>query len=125
MRVAEQVNSQVRAIDKDDAQFISENYDLLSVMTSNTQVGLGVGAVMLEKQISGIEDTLRDIEKLHQESYRKDGHLNGADFFNKRQTLLKQLDFMLESLARRGISLHDNPNLKRALGVSTKSLVHN
>ncbi len=125
MQVAEQVNSQVRALDEGEAQFITKHYDLLNMMTSNIQAGLGVGAVMIEKQISGIESTLRNIEQLHQDSYRTYGHLNDTEFFNKRQALLKQLDFGLGSVAREGMSLNDNPKLKRALGVSTKSLVHN
>ncbi|MEH6825853.1 MAG: hypothetical protein V7629_18315 [Motiliproteus sp.] len=125
MQVAEQVNSQVRALDEGEAQFITKHYDLLNMMTSNTQAGLGVGAVMIERQISGIESTLRNIEQLHQDSYRTYGHLNDTEFFNKRQALLKQLDFGLGSVAREGMSLNDNPKLKRALGVSTKSLVHN
>lgn len=125
MQVADQVNAQVWALDADEAQFIVDNYDLLEMMTSNTQVGLGVGAVMVENQIKGIESTLRGIEQLHQDSYRKHGHLNSSDFFKQRQTLLRQLDFGLGSIARNGMSLDDNPRLKRALGVSTKSVVHN
>lgn len=125
MAVAAQVNAQVRSLDQDEAQFIVKYYDLLEAMTSTGSAGLGAGAVMVSKQIKSIEVTLKDIEQLHQDSYRKYGHLNHPEFFERRRVLFKKLDFSLGSLARRGMSLDDDAKLKRALGLSSKSIVHN
>lgn len=123
MAVAEQVNAQVRSLDEDEALFLIKNYDLLEVITSTSSAGLGAGAVMVFKQLDHIKTTLMEVERLHQDSYRKHGHLNHQDFFEKRRALFKKLDFALGSLARRGMSLEDDAKLKRALGLSSKSTV--
>ncbi len=124
MEVAAQVNAQVRALDQDEAQFIVKYHALLEAITSTSSAGLGAGAVMVSKQIGSIEKTLRNIERLHQDHYRKHGHLNHPDFFEKRRALFKELDFSLGSVARQGMSLDDDAKLKRALGLSLKSIVH-
>ncbi|TGN40311.1 hypothetical protein [Marinobacter confluentis] len=124
MDVAAQVNAKVRALDEDEAQFLIKYYDLLEVVTSTGTEGLGAGAVMVSKQIKSIENTLRDIEKLYQDSFRKHGHLNNPDFFEKRQALYRKLDFSLGSVARKGMSLDDDAKVKKALGLSSKSIVH-
>ncbi|KPQ26576.1 MAG: hypothetical protein HLUCCX14_17780 [Marinobacter excellens HL-55] len=79
---------------------------------------------MVSKQIGSIESTLKNIERLHQDSYRRHGHLNHPGFFEKWRALFKELDFALGSVARKGMSLGDDANLKRALGLSSKSIVH-
>jgi len=124
MEVAASVNAQVRSLEQDEAEFLVKYYDLLEAITSTSSAGLGAGAVMVSKQISSIEKTLRNIERLHQESYRKHGHLNHPEFFEKRRALFKELDFALGSIARRGMSLDDDAKLKRALGLSSKSIVN-
>jgi len=125
MEVAAQMNAQVRSLEQDEAQFLVKYYDLLEAITSTGSAGLGAGAVMVSKQISSIESTLKNIERLHQDSYRKHGHLNHPEFFEKRRALFKELDFALGKVARKGMSLDDDKNLKRALGLSSKSIVHN
>ncbi len=123
MAVAEQVNTKVRSLSADEAQFLTRHYDLLEVITSTSSAGLGAGAVMVAKQLDHIKATLMEVERLHQDSYRKHGHLNHSEFFEKRRALFKKLDFALGSLAKRGMSLDDDPKLKRALGLSSKSIV--
>ncbi|WP_036149538.1 hypothetical protein [Marinobacter sp. C1S70] len=125
MEVAAQVNAQVRSLEQDEAQFLVKYYDLLEAITSTGSAGLGAGAVMVSKQISSIESTLKKIERLHQDSYRRHGHLNHPEFFEKRRALFKKLDFALGSVARKGMSLDDDAKLKRALGLSSRSIVHN
>ncbi|PAV25597.1 hypothetical protein CF392_10220 [Tamilnaduibacter salinus] len=124
MAVAKEVNQQVRSLDEKEAQFITDHYDLLETLTSTTQTGLGAGAVMISKQVQGIEANLRELEALHQESYRKHGHLNSQEFFDKRKAIFRKLDFSLGKVARKGLALDDNPKLKKSLGLSTKSIVH-
>ncbi|MCD1628848.1 hypothetical protein K7I15_02955 [Marinobacter shengliensis] len=125
MEVAAQMNAQVRSLEQDEAQFLVKYYDLLEAITSTGAAGLGAGAVMVSRQISSIESTLKKIEQLHQDSYRRHGHLNHPEFFEKRRALFKELDFALGKVARKGMSLDDDAKLKRALGLSSKSIVHN
>lgn len=124
MDVAAQVNSKVRSLDEGEAQFLIKYYDLLEFVTSTGTEGLGAGAVMIAKQIKSIEATLRDIERLYQDNYRKYGHLNDPEFFERRRALFKKLDFSLGSVARKGMSLDDDAKVKKSLGLSSKSIVH-
>ncbi|QBM16084.1 hypothetical protein MARI_01640 [Marinobacter sp. JH2] len=124
MEAAARVNAQVRSLEPDEAEFLVKYYDLLEAMTSTGSAGLGAGAVMVSKQLGNIENTLKNIEVLHQESYRKHGHLNHPEFFEKRRALFKELDFALGSVARKGMSLDDDAKLKRSLGLSSKSIVN-
>ncbi|MEH6355125.1 MAG: hypothetical protein V7760_03750 [Marinobacter sp.] len=55
---------------------------------------------------------------------RKHGSLNHSEFFEQRKRLFTKLDFALGKVARKGMSLDDDPKLKRALGLSSKSIVH-
>ncbi|EBA00404.1 hypothetical protein MELB17_04772 [Marinobacter sp. ELB17] len=124
MQVAQQFNSEVRQLGDQEAQFVIDHYDLLEVMTSNSATGLGVGATMIGQQIKSINSTLKELEVLHQDTFRKYGSLNYSEFFEQRQRLFTKLDFALGKVARKGMSLGDDPKLKRALGLSSKSIVH-
>src|SRR5690554_7144636 len=79
MEVAAQVNAQVRSLEQDEAQFLVKYYDLLEAITSTGSAGLGAGAVMVSKQIGSIESTLKNIERLHQDSYRRHGQIGRAE----------------------------------------------
>ena len=125
MNVASQVNERVQTLGEEEAQFLIDHYDLLETLTSSASTGVGAGSVMIANQIKSIEITLRDLEALHQDSYKKHGHLNSTEFFEKRRGLFKRLNFSLGKIARKSMSLGDNPKLKIALGLSSKSIVHN
>ncbi|WP_040886757.1 type VI secretion system PAAR protein [Marinobacter santoriniensis] len=125
MEVAARVNAKVQAMDQEEAQFIVKYYDLLEAITSTSSAGMGAGSVVIGKQIESIKTILKEVERLHQESYRSYGHLNHPDFFERRSALFKKLDFALGTIARKGMSLDDDAKLKRALGLSSKSIVHN
>lgn len=124
MQVAQQVNQEVRQLSGQEAQFIVDHYDLLEMMTSSAATGLGVGATMIGQQIKSINATLNELEVLHKDTFRKHGTLSHPEFFERRQRLFAKLDFALGKVARKGMSLDDNAKLKRALGLSSKSIVH-
>jgi len=124
MEVAAQVNQEVRKLSEQEAQFIVDHYDLLEMMTSNAATGLGVGATMIGQQIRSINATLKELEVLHQDTFRTHGTLSHPEFFERRQRLFTKLDFALGKVARKGMSLDDNAKLKWALGLSSKSIVH-
>ena len=124
MVVAAQVNQEVRQLSEQEAQFIVDHYDLLELMTANAATGLGVGATMVGQQVKSINGTLKELEALHQSTFRKYGKLSHPEFFERRQKLFAKLDFALGRVARKGMSLADDAKLKRALGLSSKSIVH-
>lgn len=124
MQIAKEVNQQVRQLSESEAQFIVDHYDLLEFVTANTATGLGVGATMIGQQIKSIKGTLKELEVLYQDTFRKHGTLSHPEFFERRQQLFTRLDFALGKVARKGMSLDDSAKLKRALGLSSKSIVH-
>jgi hypothetical protein len=93
---------------------------------NNERRWLGVSAVVMEKHLSNLRDTLQAMERLHQQNYRQYGHLRSRQFFADRQRLMSQLDaHLLNSTRLRGqTTLGDHPKLKTALGISSRSLVH-
>ena len=67
---------------------------------------------------------MKDIEALHVRTFQATGGLKSAEFFAERKRLLAQLNTNLTALTRKSIGLPDHPNLKSALGISSRSLVH-
>lgn len=121
---AKEVNARASTLSEAEAQFLTDNFDLIATITSTSAAGMGAGSVMISRQLKGIEHNLRELEALHQESYRKHGNLSNPEFFEKRRAIFKRLDFALGKLARKGLSLDTSDKLKRALGLSSKSIVH-
>ncbi|MEQ5837670.1 hypothetical protein [Marinobacter sp. NFXS9] len=124
MDVADQVNREVDELSEEEAGVLVEHYDLLKFMASSGSAGLGAGSFVIKQQINAIETSLRELETLHQQTYSRFGNLNQASFFEERRAIFKKLDFNLGHFARKGMSIDPDSNLKRALGLSSKSIVH-
>ncbi|AZC30844.1 hypothetical protein C4K38_2884 [Pseudomonas chlororaphis subsp. piscium] len=87
-------------------------------------MALNVGTGAAGNHMDGLKRTLLDIEALHQKFFLRDGHLRSVEFFSERRKLFAQLDASLLSIAKMSIAFPDHPNLKTALGISSRSLVH-
>lgn len=126
MSAAREVNAVLEPLTPEEANFMMKNADEIATFTGQTSTWLGVSAVVLEKHLSRLRDTLVSIEKLHQESFHKYGHLKSAEFFVERKRLMSQLDaHLLNSRTLRNLTTFDDHyKLKRALGISSQSLVH-
>ena len=125
MQAAQRAKAALDPLTPDEADFMARHHAEIATFLGETSTGLGVGAAMLEKHLVKLRDTLQAMEHLHQDSYRQHGHLKSPEFFAERKRLLAQLDAHLQSpLVRSGVGLGDHPRLKKALGVSSRSLVH-
>ena len=126
MQAARQVEASLDALTPDEAEFLFRHGAEIAGFIGHTSTWLGVSAVVMEKHLSNLRDTLQAMERLHQESYRQHGHLRSPQFFADRQRLMNQLDaHLLNSTRLRGqTTLGDHPKLKTALGISSRSLVH-
>jgi uncharacterized Zn-binding protein involved in type VI secretion len=126
MQAAQQVKSALDPLTPDEADFMYRHAAEIASFTGQTSTWLGVSAVVMEKHLANLRDTLQAMERLHQETYRQHGHLRSPQFFVERQRLLAQLDaHLLNSTRLRGqTTLGDHPKLKTALGISSRSLVH-
>lgn len=91
---------------------------------AHSSTAIGAGETMLARNLDSLKTILQEIEALHQKAFLKDGHLRSPEFFAERKNLLARLDTHLTSLTRRSAGIPDHPNLKTALGISSRSLVH-
>jgi len=126
MQAAQQVGAALDPLTPDEADFMHRNAAEIAGFLGVTSTWLGVGAAVMENHLKSIRDTLQDIERLHQNSYRQHGHLKSPPFLADRERLLAQLDaHLLKSTRLRGLTTFgDHPDLKTALGISRSTLVH-
>jgi len=126
MQAAQHVRESLDPLTPDEAEFLLRHGAEIASFSGHTSTWLGVSAVVMERHLTGLRDTLQAIERLHQENYRQHGHLKSPQFFADRQRLMSKLDaHLLNSTRLRGqTSLGDHPKLKAALGISSRSLVH-
>ncbi|MCF5786150.1 PAAR domain-containing protein, partial [Pseudomonas sp. PA-1-6G] len=126
MQAAQHVSASLDGLTPDEADFLYRHGAEIAGFVGQTSTWLGVSAVVMEKHLNNLRDTLQAMERLHQDSYRQHGHLRSPQFFTDRQRLMNQLDaHLLNSTRLRGqTTLGDHPKLKTALGISSRSLVH-
>ena len=126
MQAAQHVSASLEELTPDEADFLYRHGAEIAGFIGHTSTWLGVSAVVMETHMNNLRDTLQAIERLHQDNYRQHGHLKSSQFFTDRQRLMSQLDaHLLNSTRLRGqTTLGDHPKLKKALGISSRSLVH-
>lgn len=98
------------------------NYDLIQSLLAYGSIGVGSATSAWSRHLNEVAQTLEEIERLHRRL--KDGGLNRATFIRQRQVLFGLLDAQLQGAARFGSGLQRNQPFKRALGISTKSYLH-
>ncbi|WP_434675799.1 PAAR domain-containing protein [Pseudomonas sp. D3-10] len=124
METAIWINDALEPLSADEADFMARHRDEIETFFAQGSTAIGVGEAIFAKNLEDVKTVLRDIEALHQRTFRRDGHLRSSDFFAERKQLLSRLDTHLTTLTRKGTGLPDHPNLKSALGISSRSLVH-
>jgi uncharacterized Zn-binding protein involved in type VI secretion len=126
MQAAQQVKLALDPLTPGEAEFMFRHAAEIASFTGQSSTWLGVSAVVMEKHLTRLRDTLQAMERLHQDSYRQHGHLKSPQFFAERARLFAQLDaHLLNSTRLRGYTtLGEHPKLKTALGISSRSLVH-
>ncbi|KNX80687.1 hypothetical protein DA83_13665 [Pseudomonas sp. 250J] len=125
MTAAERARVALTGLDESEADFMMQHIGEIAGLLNGASQSMGVGKDMLAYSLGRVEDTLKGIERLHQQEFMKHGHLNSSQFFASRKKLYHQLESQLRSaFLNRHLSLGDHSSLKRGLGISTKSLVH-
>ncbi|WP_417662745.1 hypothetical protein [Pseudomonas sp.] len=126
MQVAETVNKALEPLSPTDADFMYRHRHEIASFSGETSTWLGVSASVMQSHLDRMTSTLKAMETLHQETYRKTGGLKSAEFFAERKRLISQLDSHLlnSTKVRAQTTLGDHPKLKSALGISSRSLVH-
>ncbi|MDY7534909.1 PAAR domain-containing protein [Pseudomonas sp. Bout1] len=124
MEAAAKTNDALKPLSADEADFMARHRDEITKFLGYGSTSIGVGEAMFARNLEDVKTVLRDIEALHQRAFQADGHLRSPEFFAERKRLLATLDTNLTAMTRKGIGFPDHPNLKSALGISSRSLVH-
>ncbi|WP_248805810.1 hypothetical protein, partial [Pseudomonas sp. MWU13-2100] len=124
METAAKVNDALKPLSAQEADFMLRHRDEIETFLAQGSAAIGIGEAMFAKNLEDVKTVLRDIEALHQRTFQANGHLRSPEFFAERKQLLAKLDTHLTTMTRKGIGFPDHPNLKSALGISSRSLVH-
>ncbi|ARU90164.1 hypothetical protein [Pseudomonas sp. M30-35] len=125
MAAAAKVRTALEPLSEGEADFMARHQAEIALMVGGASKSLGISTDMLGKGLKQIEETLRDIEFLHQREFATHGHLQSSQFFATRQQLYRQLDKQLKAtFLGKQLGLGSYSTLRRDLGISTRSLVH-
>ncbi|VVP66860.1 hypothetical protein PS914_00431 [Pseudomonas fluorescens] len=124
MDVAAKANQVLETLSPEEADFMVQHRDAIQTFLTYGSSAIGIGASIFKNNLDNVGNALRDIEALQQNTLQRDGHLRSPTFFAERQRLLAQLNSHMTALTRKGIGFPDHINLKKALGISSQSLVH-
>jgi hypothetical protein len=124
MEAANRVNKALEPMSPEEADFMARHHDEIAFFLSKGSLGASAGLAMFASNLDSVSVILSDIEALHTRTFQANGHLNSPEFYAQRKSLMTQLDGQLTQLTKKSIGFADHPNLKSALGISSKSLVH-
>ncbi|MFB9087171.1 hypothetical protein ACFFW8_21060 [Erwinia tracheiphila] len=116
-------------VDADDAGFMQRHYGTIAALTGIGEKVFSTAGDAGEKYFNSIGQTLKKIEASYQNQFRTQGTLISQQFFVERNQLLNQLKALvnkplLKSLARNTVKFRQYESMKRALNLSSKSIVH-
>lgn len=116
-------------VSSEDASFMQKNYGTIAALTNAGDKIFGTSGDAGEKYFSAIEKTLKKIEASYQNQFLTQGTLIGQQFFVERNQLLSQLKELvnkplLRAIARNTIKFEQYEDMKRALNLSSRSIVH-
>ncbi|NAX19941.1 hypothetical protein, partial [Vibrio sp. V39_P1S14PM300] len=94
---------------------------------AHASTGVGIATAMVEQHLKNINQVLLEINDLYVGQVAmasRVGGINYGSFVSERAALFKKLDDSFAMLSKRSIQLPVNTQIKRALRLSTKSVVH-
>lgn len=118
------VNGALADLNSGEANFFNHHFSTIAAVTNFMDKSLGVVADAGEKYFNEIEKKLKSIELAYQNQYRAQGTLISQQFFVERQRLFSELDGLLNKLSRLTLKMKPYNELKHALGLSSRSIVH-
>lgn len=124
MQASAQAWEALAPLSTDEADFMASHRNEIADILTLSSDAIGIRTSMLRSHLDNVKTILSDIESLHQRSFQVDGHLRSATFFAERKELLGKLNLHLDGMIRKNIGFPDHPNLRSALGISSRSLVH-
>ncbi len=120
----QKVNAALATTDDNVAAFLNKHYQHIAALTSLGEKVVGTAGEAGERYFHQIESILVKIEQTYQNQFRTQGTLIGQQFYTERNALFAQLKPLLNSLGRLSLNIDRYDSIKRALGLSTRSIIH-
>lgn len=130
LREAKQrTNAALIGVSTEEASFLQKHYGMIAGLTQAGSKIFGTVGGTGEKYFSAIERILKKIEVSYQNQFRTQGTLIGQQFFIERNQLLGELKELvnkplLKSVARHTIKFAPYDDMRKALKLSSRSIVH-
>lgn len=124
MQAAAKTNNAIKELSPEEADFMVRHREEFESFFAHASTSIGMGEAMFAKNLDDVKQLMKDIEALHVRTFEASGGLRTGEFFAERKRLLSKLNTHLTALTRKSIGFPDHPNLKSALGISSRSLVH-
>ncbi|EMC0024801.1 hypothetical protein QTN38_013810 [Enterobacter cloacae subsp. cloacae] len=124
LNAKKKINNALATIDASAAEFLKNNYEKIKSITFWGETAVGNASGTIESYFKQIESILVKIEGTYQNQFRTQGTLISQQFYHERNALFAQLKPLLNNITRKQLKFKDYTDLKRALGLSTKSIVH-
>lgn len=118
------VNKALEPLTEEEADFMARHHEEISTFLAHTAAAVGVGEAMFSRNLNNVKNSMEAMQKLHIDSFDRDGNLKSSQFRAERARLFADLNTNLLPLTRKSIGFPVHPKLKTALGLSTRSLVH-
>ncbi|HCL5921712.1 TPA: hypothetical protein ACKFMB_000001 [Citrobacter amalonaticus] len=129
----DKIDKALEPLTNEEAKLLYENRTSIDIFSSNLYSdALGQSGDILGyiKDAGGgyyeeINKTLNEIQELYKKTYsQKSGRISGEEFFGQRERLFKKLDSILNKFSKEQLNLKQYEQIKQALGLSTKSIMH-
>jgi len=120
----QKVNAALATTDDNVAAFLNKHYQHIAALTSWGEKVVGTAGEAGERYFHQIESILVKIEQTYQNQFRTQGTLIGQQFYTERNALFAQLKPLLNSLGRMSLNIDRYESIKRALGLSTRAIIH-
>ncbi|HCV65894.1 MAG TPA: hypothetical protein DGZ94_11605 [Serratia sp.] len=124
MQAKTRTSKAVQAGGGDFSAFLHRNYAAIAAFTNYGDTVVGLASDAGERYFGQIKNILVDIEKTYQNQFRMSGALIGTQFQVERARLFGTLKPLLNRLTRAQLNMKEYSQIKHALGLSSKSLVH-
>jgi hypothetical protein len=110
---------------KDVGTFVIQNYDLLQNLLGYAGLLIDSTSGSWARHLDEVIKTLNEIDRDHKLYLSRGTPIARAEFLNRRQVLFQKLDTQLTGMARYGTGLRNQGSIKKMLGISTRSYMHN
>ncbi|HHG9066280.1 TPA: PAAR domain-containing protein [Citrobacter freundii] len=123
-KARDKIDNALEPLTLDEARFLYQNRHAIDMFNSYGSDYGGILSDMSEKYFGEIESTLRKIQDAYKNQYVTRGMLIGEQFFVERRRLFKKLDGIFLKIFREKIGLAQYDDIKKALRLSSSSIVH-